>query len=160
MLYNIHYMGSACGPMQSCLSSQAVLAAQQKVARLAGGLSLSLPSGKNFCCGAVSAACRPPHAARPCCPGLRVGTSQTTTAHFSILHHFDHLLLDKASWPALKPDVVLQLGGHMISKRCGQFLEWAALGGPDRSGWVDAEQEGGRLWCTPYSRAEGSSCGN
>ena len=90
----------------------------------------------------------------PCCAGLRVGTSQTTTDHFSILHHFDHLLLDKASWPALKPDVVLQLGGHMISKRCMQFLEWAALGGPDRSGWVDAEQDGGCLWCTPYSRAE------
>ena len=77
-----------------------------------------------------------------------MGTSQTTTAHFSILHHFDHLLLDKASWPALRPDVVLQLGGHMISKRCMQFLEWAALGGPDRSGWVGAGQEGGCLWCT------------
>ena len=90
-------------------------------------------SWKKLCCGAVSAACCPPHAAHPCA-GLRVGTSQTTTDHFSILHHFDHLLLDKASWPALKPDVVLQLGGHMVSKRCMQFLEWAALGGPDRSG--------------------------
>ncbi len=45
----------------------------------------------------------------------------------ALVHHFDHLLLDKdALWPALRPDVVLQLGGRLVSKRAAQFLEWAA----------------------------------
>lgn len=46
----------------------------------------------------------------------------------------DHLLLDRdTAWPALKPDVVLQLGGRLTSKRLSQFLEWAALGDANRS---------------------------
>lgn len=43
------------------------------------------------------------------------------------MHHFDQMLLDKAAWPVLKPDVVLQLGNHLVSKRVLQFLEWSAL---------------------------------
>lgn len=49
----------------------------------------------------------------------------------TVLHQFDQVLLDKASWPALKPDVVLQLGSHMVSKRTLQFLEWSALDDED-----------------------------
>ena len=44
-----------------------------------------------------------------------------------VLRNFDHLLLDRQqAWPALRPDVVLQLGGRLTSKRAAQFLEWAA----------------------------------
>ncbi|EIE27179.1 Thiamin diphosphate-binding protein, partial [Coccomyxa subellipsoidea C-169] len=57
--------------------------------------------------------------------GLRVGASGRSDV--ALVHHFDHLLLDKdALWPALRPDVVLQLGGRLVSKRAAQFLEWAA----------------------------------
>ena len=45
----------------------------------------------------------------------------------AILHQFDQVLLDKAAWQAAKPDVVLQLGSHLVSKRLLQFLEWSAL---------------------------------
>ena len=59
--------------------------------------------------------------------GLRVGMSEAATRDHVILHHFDQVLLDKAAWPGLKPDVVLQLGNHMVSKRLLHFLEWSAL---------------------------------
>ena len=49
----------------------------------------------------------------------------------ALLHQFDQVLLDKASWPALKPDTVLQLGSHLVSKRVLQFLEWSALDDED-----------------------------
>jgi 2-succinyl-5-enolpyruvyl-6-hydroxy-3-cyclohexene-1-carboxylate synthase len=62
---------------------------------------------------------------QPCFAGLRVGASERSDV--ALVHHFDHLLLDKeALWPALRPDVVLQLGGRLVSKRAAQFLEWAA----------------------------------
>jgi len=66
-------------------------------------------------------------------PGLRVGLGSArvsgASAPRALVHHMDHLLLDRATaWPALQPDVVLQLGGRLTSKRLGQFLEWAALG--------------------------------
>ena len=65
--------------------------------------------------------------------GLRVGLGvahiPAASAPLALVHHMDHLLLDRdAAWPALQPDVVLQLGGRLTSKRLGQFLEWAALG--------------------------------
>lgn len=45
----------------------------------------------------------------------------------ALIHQFDHLLLDREEvWPALRPDVVLQLGCRLVSKRAAQFLEWAA----------------------------------
>lgn len=48
----------------------------------------------------------------------------------AVIHHFDHLLLlDRQQWGALRPDVVLQLGGHLTSKRLNQFLEWCCLEG-------------------------------
>eukprot|EP00887_Chlorella_sp_A99_P005642 scaffold1.g5642.t1 len=47
----------------------------------------------------------------------------------AVVHHMDHLLLDRQHWPALRPDVVLQLGGRLTSKRLSQFLEWACLDG-------------------------------
>lgn len=40
--------------------------------------------------------------------------------------------LQEGDWPAVAPDVILQLGGHLTSKRLGQFLDWAALGAADR----------------------------
>ncbi len=59
--------------------------------------------------------------------GLRVGMTEAASREHVILHHFDQVLLEKAAWPALKPDVVLQLGNHLVSKRVLQFLEWSAL---------------------------------
>lgn len=59
--------------------------------------------------------------------GLRLGVTEASSKQHVILHHFDQMLLDKAAWPALKPDVVLQLGSHLVSKRVLQFLEWCAL---------------------------------
>ena len=57
--------------------------------------------------------------------GLRVGASES--ADVALIHHFDHLLLDREEmWPGLRPDVVLQLGCRLVSKRAAQFLEWAA----------------------------------
>ena len=56
-----------------------------------------------------------------------MGMSEAALSEHAILHHFDQMLLDKAAWPALKPDVVLQLGNHLVSKRVLQFLEWSAL---------------------------------
>lgn len=56
---------------------------------------------------------------------------ESSAEQLSVLHHFDQVLLDKASWAALKPDVVLQLGSHLVSKRTTQFLEWAALDDED-----------------------------
>ncbi len=68
--------------------------------------------------------------------GLRVGmgSGQPPAALAVVLvQHMDHLLLDRVTvWPALQPDVVLQLGGRLTSKRLGQFLEWAALGSDGR----------------------------
>ena len=63
--------------------------------------------------------------------GVRVGMSEAGAEQLSLLHQFDQVLLDKASWVALKPDVVLQLGSHMVSKRTLQFLEWSALDDED-----------------------------
>lgn len=59
--------------------------------------------------------------------GLRMGMSESSSKEHAVLHHFDQMLLDKAAWPVLKPDVVLQLGNHLVSKRVLQFLEWSAL---------------------------------
>lgn len=49
-----------------------------------------------------------------------------------VLHHADQLLAGgpgpgSALWEALRPDAVLQLGGHLTSKRLLGLLEWAAL---------------------------------
>lgn len=57
----------------------------------------------------------------------------------AVVHHFDQLLLlDRRHWPALRPDVVLQLGGHLTSKRLNQFLEWACLEGAHGGDAVEA----------------------
>lgn len=56
-----------------------------------------------------------------------MGMSESNSKEHAVLHHFDQMLLDMAAWPALKPDVVLQLGNHLVSKRVLQFLEWSAL---------------------------------
>ena len=70
-----------------------------------------------------------------CVPaGLRLGLSAPAGgagggAAPVLVRHMDQLLLDRQElWPALQPDVVLQLGGRLTSKRLAQFLEWAALG--------------------------------
>ncbi|GLC45490.1 hypothetical protein PLESTM_001741500 [Pleodorina starrii] len=57
-------------------------------------------------------------------------TTDTPTTAVPLVHHMDHLLLgDRRWWGALRPDVILQLGPHLTSKRIGQFLDWAAMGG-------------------------------
>lgn len=41
----------------------------------------------------------------------------------NVIYYADHVLLDKDHiWPALRPHVVLQLGGRLTSKRLGAFL--------------------------------------
>jgi isochorismate synthase/2-succinyl-5-enolpyruvyl-6-hydroxy-3-cyclohexene-1-carboxylate synthase/2-succinyl-6-hydroxy-2,4-cyclohexadiene-1-carboxylate synthase/O-succinylbenzoate synthase len=41
----------------------------------------------------------------------------------TVIYHMDHLLLGGSSWWAcLKPDVILQVGSHVTSKRLAQFL--------------------------------------
>ncbi|KAK9805814.1 hypothetical protein WJX73_002942 [Symbiochloris irregularis] len=76
--------------------------------------------------------------------GLRLGTTSssasTSATESEGLHHIpylDHVLLERESaWPAVRPDVVLQLGGRVVSKRIGQFLEWAATDGERSSAWI------------------------
>lgn len=59
-----------------------------------------------------------------------VGCAAAAAGQPAVIHHFDHLLLlDRQQWGALRPDVVLQLGGHLTSKRLSQFLEWCCLEG-------------------------------
>jgi isochorismate synthase/2-succinyl-5-enolpyruvyl-6-hydroxy-3-cyclohexene-1-carboxylate synthase/2-succinyl-6-hydroxy-2,4-cyclohexadiene-1-carboxylate synthase/O-succinylbenzoate synthase len=64
-----------------------------------------------------------------------------------VIHHFDHLLLlDRQQWEQLRPDVVLQLGGHLTSKRVTQFLEWcctssAGTGDGSRQSALDDTQQ-------------------
>ncbi|KAK9806829.1 hypothetical protein WJX72_004058 [[Myrmecia] bisecta] len=77
--------------------------------------------------------------------GLKVGSRSTSApAAPATLQFFDHLLLDKEAWPALRPEVVLQLGGRLTSKRTAQFLEWAALGDVSASRgactWIFADE--------------------
>lgn len=78
-----------------------------------------------------------------CAAGLRLGGAGGGNADASspLIAHMDHLLLlgrkedlgyEGLGWRALAPDCVLQLGGHLTSKRLGQFLDWAALGSADR----------------------------
>ncbi|GAB4817906.1 hypothetical protein N2152v2_004952 [Parachlorella kessleri] len=59
--------------------------------------------------------------------GLRAGVQEADPS-LAVIHHMDHLLLGgEEHWQALRPDVVLQLGGHLTSKRLCNFLEWCAL---------------------------------
>ena len=55
--------------------------------------------------------------------GLRVGAAQPST----LVPHFDLALMERDAWPALAPDVVIQFGGRLTSKRLQSFLEHCAL---------------------------------
>lgn len=56
-----------------------------------------------------------------------VDSSSSSQSGVCVIDHMDHLLLgDKGWWGNLKPEVVLQIGPHLTSKRLSQFLEWAA----------------------------------
>lgn len=71
--------------------------------------------------------------------GIRVGSVPSEGASLVLVNHFDHILLAREHWPELQPDVVLQLGGHVTSKRTSQFLEWAAQGaepGQEATSWI------------------------
>lgn len=57
--------------------------------------------------------------------GLSVGAMQQEGV--AVMSHLDNLLLDKEMWPSISPDLILQIGGRIISKRTYQFLEWATL---------------------------------
>lgn len=51
--------------------------------------------------------------------GLRIGQEENS----NMIFYADHVLVDREEiWTALKPDAVLQLGGHLTSKRLGAFL--------------------------------------
>lgn len=59
--------------------------------------------------------------------GLRLGAgsclSDDGECGFALIHHMDHLLLgDKQWWQQLRPDVVVQIGPHLTSKRLAQFM--------------------------------------
>ncbi|GFR45865.1 hypothetical protein Agub_g7316 [Astrephomene gubernaculifera] len=65
--------------------------------------------------------------------------NNSTSAVPFIVHHMDQLLLgDREWWRQLRPDVILQLGPHLTSKRLGQFMDWAAMGDEESGGvpWV------------------------
>ncbi|KAK9841086.1 hypothetical protein WJX84_008308 [Apatococcus fuscideae] len=66
--------------------------------------------------------------------GLRVGSSNSSEAgEAAVLRSLDHVLLDKDEvWQHVQPDTVLQLGGHITSKRITSFLEWCCLSRLDR----------------------------
>ena len=54
--------------------------------------------------------------------GSSSGSSSSSSGGVYV-HHMDHLLLGGADWwSELQPDVVLQLGRHITSKRLGQFM--------------------------------------
>ena len=47
-----------------------------------------------------------------------------------VLRHLDHTLLGAPGsevWRLLRPDMVIEVGSHLVSKRVAAFLEWAAL---------------------------------
>jgi isochorismate synthase/2-succinyl-5-enolpyruvyl-6-hydroxy-3-cyclohexene-1-carboxylate synthase/2-succinyl-6-hydroxy-2,4-cyclohexadiene-1-carboxylate synthase/O-succinylbenzoate synthase len=77
-----------------------------------------------------------------------------------LVHHLDLLLLGETSWwGALQPDVVVQLGRHLTSKRLAQFLvrRWqgAAAGVLVVVGAGPAGETGGRV-SVMYNRPVGS----
>jgi isochorismate synthase/2-succinyl-5-enolpyruvyl-6-hydroxy-3-cyclohexene-1-carboxylate synthase/2-succinyl-6-hydroxy-2,4-cyclohexadiene-1-carboxylate synthase/O-succinylbenzoate synthase len=56
-------------------------------------------------------------------PQASASASALQGAGLSIIHSMDHILLGDASWWAqLRPDVILQLGPRLTSKRVTQFL--------------------------------------
>jgi isochorismate synthase/2-succinyl-5-enolpyruvyl-6-hydroxy-3-cyclohexene-1-carboxylate synthase/2-succinyl-6-hydroxy-2,4-cyclohexadiene-1-carboxylate synthase/O-succinylbenzoate synthase len=60
--------------------------------------------------------------------GLRIGSAPPAGSPAALLTHFDHVLLEKNVWGDVAPDVVLQLGGRLTSKRVAQFVESCCLG--------------------------------
>lgn len=87
--------------------------------------------------------------------GLRAGVPSSgarSPSGAAVIHHFDHLLLlDRQQWEQLRPDVVLQLGGHLTSKRVTQFLEWcctssAGTGDGSRQSALDDTQQQQLTW--------------
>lgn len=68
--------------------------------------------------------------------GLRVfGARDDATALPTLLSAFDHVLLQRDLWEELQPEVILQLGSFLTSKRVAQFLSWAALKEVDPAAW-------------------------
>jgi isochorismate synthase/2-succinyl-5-enolpyruvyl-6-hydroxy-3-cyclohexene-1-carboxylate synthase/2-succinyl-6-hydroxy-2,4-cyclohexadiene-1-carboxylate synthase/O-succinylbenzoate synthase len=61
--------------------------------------------------------------------GLRVAArpGPGAASALAVLPHFDLALMERDAWPALAPDVVLQFGARLTSKRLQAFAEWAAL---------------------------------
>ncbi|KAL3698745.1 hypothetical protein R1sor_012821 [Riccia sorocarpa] len=64
--------------------------------------------------------------------GLRIGkvlcSSQVGERKVNIIHNFDQVLLSNSVAQSLKPDVVLQIGSRLTSKRLSHFLEAASPG--------------------------------
>jgi isochorismate synthase/2-succinyl-5-enolpyruvyl-6-hydroxy-3-cyclohexene-1-carboxylate synthase/2-succinyl-6-hydroxy-2,4-cyclohexadiene-1-carboxylate synthase/O-succinylbenzoate synthase len=77
--------------------------------------------------------------------GLRAGAAPPGGgAPLALVPHFDQALAaGPAAWRALRPDVVLQLGGRVTSKRTAQFVEWAARGAPPLAGEGEGAAAGG-----------------
>lgn len=75
---------------------------------------------------------------------------QEPDSSLALVNHFDHLLLGgQERWAALRPHCVLQLGGHLTSKRLCQFLEWCAL--PAAAGGSDAAGQHAQQGSAPSS---------
>ncbi|BFI28545.1 menaquinone-specific isochorismate synthase [Marchantia polymorpha subsp. ruderalis] len=62
--------------------------------------------------------------------GLRIGkvmcSSRVGERKVNIIHNFDQVLLSSSVAQSLRPDVVLQIGSRLTSKRLSQFLEAAS----------------------------------
>eukprot|EP00897_Mesotaenium_endlicherianum_P006961 jgi/Mesen1/6293/ME000325S05431 len=75
--------------------------------------------------------------------GLRVlGSSAGGMSGVAVVHHLDHVLLHEEASALLAPDVILQLGGRVTSKRVSSFLEAAALAPDERPGPGAGPREG------------------
>lgn len=84
--------------------------------------------------------------AADCASGLRLFGAGGPGGLPGLLHHMDHVLLSREHWGQLQPDVVLQVGAFLTSKRLAQFLEWSALrdGEAQPTAWIYASNLPGR----------------
>jgi isochorismate synthase/2-succinyl-5-enolpyruvyl-6-hydroxy-3-cyclohexene-1-carboxylate synthase/2-succinyl-6-hydroxy-2,4-cyclohexadiene-1-carboxylate synthase/O-succinylbenzoate synthase len=78
--------------------------------------------------------------------GLRIGAQHhschaaTPSTAMVVMSHFDHVLLgdQESCWPVLVPQVILQFGGYITSKRIVQFMEWSCL--HENAKWIFWDQ--------------------
>lgn len=111
-----------------------LLSAEDVAACVRLGQLLGWPVAADVLSGLRVGAVQQPPAAGPASPGSSAssgspgsggssGSESNGGGGFHLVSHMDHLLLGgKDWWEALRPDVVLQVGPHLTSKRLNQFL--------------------------------------